>query len=106
MTASLSPVAARPALSRDLVRLGVGEIQRIGRREALVVLGPVTVEQHPQPLGRAQPEVVGALRTDVEIGREVLVVDDLRAAGTLDPEALRDPARLRFPWRRSACGPS
>ena len=30
----------------------------------------------------------------LQVGGEILVVDDLRAAGTLDPQALGHPARL------------
>ena len=39
------------------------------------------VEQRAETLGGADPEVVGALGTDVEVCLEVLVVDDLRASG-------------------------
>ena len=35
-----------------------------------------------------------ALGADVQVGGEILVVDDLRAAGTLDPEPFGHAARL------------
>ena len=51
-------------------------------------------------------EVVRAFRTDVQVGGEILVVDDLRAAGTLDPESFGHPAGLGRLSARSACGSS
>src|SRR5207247_6972856 len=77
-----------------LVRLGVDEFEGIGGGEARVVLNPGTVEQDPQPLGCADPEVMSTLGTYAEVGREVLVVDRLGATRTLDPQALRYPARV------------
>ena len=61
----------------------------------LVVL-PV-IEQHPQPLGRREPEVKAALGADLEVPRELLVVEDLPAVVALDPETLRDLARSSVP---------
>ena len=49
----------------------------------------------PQALGRGQPEVMRALRADAEAGREILVVDDLRARRTLDPQPFGHPALVR-----------
>ena len=83
-----------PAFRRALYGLVSVKLERVGRDEIAVVLGPLAVEQHPQPLGGADPEVVRALRADVQVGREILVVDDLRAAGTLDPQPFGHPARL------------
>ena len=78
-----------------LVRLGIGELERIGRDQTLVVLDPdAVIEERAQPLDGADAEVVGAFRTDVQVRREILVVDDLRTAGTLDPQALRHAAGL------------
>ena len=57
-----------------------------------MLLVSAVVEERLQALGGADPEVVRALGTDVEAGLEVLVVDQLGAAGTLDPEALGDSA--------------
>src|ERR1019366_8142500 len=84
-------------LEARFVRLGVDELQGIGGYEILVVLDPrAVVEQETQALGRADAVVVRAFRADVQVRREVLVVNDLRAARTLDPEAFRDPAGLRL----------
>ena len=94
ITASCSPVDAIDAFSRCPVRLGVGELQRIGGLQAYVVLLPVPVEQRPQPLGGGQPEVMAAFRADAEARREVLVVDDLPTGRTLDPESFGHPAFL------------
>ena len=89
------------------VRLRVHELQGIDRRQALVVRDePAAVEQHPQPVGRANPEVVPAFRADVEAGGEVLVVDRLRAAGALHPQAFRNLAGLCRATTPSACGSS
>ena len=55
----------------------------------------VAVEQHPQPLGRVEPEVMPALRADAQAGREILVVDDLRARRALDPQPFGHPALVR-----------
>ena len=82
------------ALRRALYGLVSVNDERIGRDQILVVLGPLAVEQHAQALGGADPEVMRALRADVEVGREILVVDDLRAAGTLDPQPFGHAARL------------
>ena len=40
------------------------------------------------------PEVMRAFRADLQVGREILVVDGLRAAGALDPQPFRDLAGL------------
>src|SRR5204862_800016 len=53
-------------------------------------------EQHPQPVDGAHVKVVNALRTDVQIGDEILVVDDLRAVGTLDPQPFGHTTQLLF----------
>ena len=65
----------------------------------LVIHGPVSevggfVLQLAKAHGRREAEVVAAFGADLEIGRQILVVDDLRAGGALDPEALRDLAAL------------
>ena len=62
MTASFRPVAAMRGVEPLAVRLGVGELQRIGRREARRRAPPtLAVEQRPQPLGGADAEVMRAL---------------------------------------------
>src|ERR1019366_660704 len=48
------------------------------------------VEQDLETLAGAEPEVVIALRTDVEVLLHFLAVDDLFAVVALDPEPLRD----------------
>ena len=59
------------------------------------MLGPFTIiEERAQAIGGADAEVVRAFRADLQILIEILVVDDLRATRTLDPEALRNPTRL------------
>ena len=72
------------------------KVQRIGRGQTLVVLHPVAVEEHAQAIGGVDAEVMRALRADVEVGREILVVDDLRAARTLHPQAFGDAAGFSF----------
>ena len=58
------------------VRLGVGELERVDRPQAGVVLGPgAAVEQHLQPIGGRHAEVVVALRADLEDVDQILVVD-------------------------------
>ena len=100
MTASLMPVRLDRRPQPVAVRLGVGELQRIVRGEVREVLGPFAVEQRAQPLGGADPEMVRALRADVQVVLEILVVEDLRAVGTLDPEPFGHPAGLLGRGRR------
>ena len=95
MTASFRPVALMLLSSRAAVRLRVGELQRIERAQAGVVLGPrAAVEQQLQPLGRRHPEVMAALRADLLVVDQLLVVDGAPARRALDPETFRDAARL------------
>src|SRR5262249_28206805 len=53
--------------------------------------------QHAQPLERRQAEMEAALRADLEVPRELLVVEDLAAVVALDPQALGHLARAPFP---------
>src|SRR6185436_16968476 len=77
------------------VRLGVGELQRVVRGEVAEMLGPLAIiEQRAQPIRGADAEMMRALGADLLALVEILVVDDLRAAGTLDHQALGNPARL------------
>ena len=77
------------------IRLGVGELQRIVREQVREVLGELAlVEQRLEPVGGADAEVMRALRADLQVLLEILVVDQLRAARTLDPQPLGHPARL------------
>ncbi len=80
MTASFSPVAAMLASSRVLYGLVSVKLSGSVETRLAIVLDPLAVEQHLQPLGRADAEVVRALRADVQVGREILVVDDLRSS--------------------------
>ena len=78
-----------------LVRLGVGELQRVVRGQVRRDLLPLlVVEQRLQPLGGAQPEVVRALAADVQVLDEILGVDDGVALRTLHPQAFGHPAGL------------
>src|SRR5688500_12798203 len=52
------------------------------------------VEQQRQPIGGSHPEMVRALRTYLMVGFQLLVINRLAAGRTLDPQALRNPARL------------
>src|SRR4029078_3517920 len=70
------------------------ELQRVGGLQPLIVFLPWAVEEDAQPLDGAAPEVVRALGADVRGGGQVLVIDDLRARRTLDPQALGDSALL------------
>ena len=80
------------------VLLAVAELQRVRRAQVRVELDVLlVVEEHPQPLGRRQPEVEAALRADLEVARELLVVEDLAAAVALDPEPFRDLALPPLP---------
>ena len=74
------PVLAIDAFSRALY--GLVSVKPSGSVEtrSLSYSVHVAVEQHAQPLGGVDAEVVRALRADAEVGREILVVDDLRAA--------------------------
>ena len=95
------------AFEPRLVRFGVGELQRIGRDEAL----GRTPSRPPSNSIRSRSVALtrkwcAHFGTDVEVRREILVVDDLRAAGALDPEALGNAAGLLGRRPRSACGPS
>ena len=78
-----------------LVRLGVGELQRIVRRQVRRnLLPPLIVEQRLQPLGGAEAEVMRALAADVEVLDEILGVDDGVAFRTLHPQTFGNPAGL------------
>ena len=92
MTASFSPVAAMLVSSR--LRYGLVSVNCSGSvdRSPRSCSSHVAVEQHRQPLGRADPEVMRALRADAEAGGQILVVDDLRARRALHPEPLGHPA--------------
>ena len=81
-------------LQARMVRLRIGELQRIRRDEPAVVFDPRAVEQRAQPIEGAHAEVKAALRADAQILREILVVEDLRAPCALDPQALGHPAWL------------
>ena len=79
-----------------LVRLGVGELQRIVRGQVRRQLfPPLIVEERFQPFGGAEAEVVRALAADVQVLDEILGVDDGVAFRTLHPQAFGDPAGLR-----------
>jgi hypothetical protein len=79
-----------------LVRLGVGKFQRIvGRQVRRNFLPPLVIEQRFQALGRAEPEVMGALGADVKVLDEIFGVDDGVAFRTLHPQAFGDPAGFR-----------
>ena len=56
-----------------------------------MLLITAVIEERGQAFGGADPEMVGALGTDVETGFEVLIVNQLRAA-RFDPQALGDAA--------------
>ena len=77
-----------------VIRLGIGELERVGGCQPAVEFLPLTVVEHPQPLRGAQPEVVPAFRADTQASDEILVVDDLRAGGAFDPETFGYPALL------------
>ena len=104
ITASLRPVAAMPAFRRALYGLVSVKLSGSVDTRLAVVLDPSIVEQHPQPFGGAHPEVVRALGADVQVRRQVLVVDNLRAAGTLDHQPLGNPAGLLGRRARSLAG--
>ena len=95
MTASFSPVASMLAFRRALYGLvsvnGSGSVDI----RSLSYSVHVAVEQHAQALGGADPEVMRALRADVEVGREILVVDrPARSPGHLTHETFGHAARL------------
>ena len=96
MTASFMPVLSMPALSRDLY--GLVSVNSSGSVDTRSLSNSVHAPSNSIRSRSAgvQPEVVAAFRADVEVGGEVLVVDRLRAAGTLDPQPFRHPARLLF----------
>ena len=77
-----------------LVGLRIGEPERIGGYQAAIVFCPRAVEQRPETVERVHAEVMAALRADAHVLPEILVVEDLRAPGALDPEAFGHPARL------------
>ena len=77
-----------------VIRLGVGELERVGGRQPVVEFLPLAVVERPKPFRGAQPEVMRALRADAQAGREVLVVDDLPAGWAFDPEPFGHPALL------------
>jgi hypothetical protein len=95
MIASFRPVVLDGRLEARAVRLGVGERQRVNRSQARVVLFPdALVEQHREAIGGRHPEVVRALRADLQVADELFVVDHPPARRALDPQALRHPARF------------
>ncbi len=58
------------------IRLGIGELQWVGRSQKRVVLGPsATVEQHGEPFGGGHAEVMATVGTDLKRFRQVLVVE-------------------------------
>src|SRR5215510_15079214 len=62
------------------VRGGVDEFERVGRRDLRVALGVLTaVEEHLQTLTGTDPEMIGAGRTDVQIGFQILAINRRRA---------------------------
>src|SRR6267143_3366535 len=67
------------------VRLGVDELERVGRGHACVVLGPAAIEQHFEALLGVHLEVKLTLRTDVEIFFEILSKNDGAAGLAFDP---------------------
>src|SRR5262245_19119698 len=77
-----------------MIGLGVGELQRVRRGEATIVLGPRPIEERAQPIAGANPKMMRALRADARARCQIFVVDDLPAGRTLDPEALGHPALL------------
>ena len=101
ITESLSPGTFTGLLQTIPVRLRVLEVERIGGRQIRkVFLVAAFVEEGGQAFGGAQSEMVRALRADVQAGFEVLLVDQLSAARTLDPQALGDAARFFSRLRR------
>src|SRR5262249_16637174 len=58
------------------------------------VFRPRAVEEQAEPFDGADAEVVPALRAHVDVCGEILVVDRLLAAGTLDPQPFGHAARL------------
>ena len=88
------------------ITLRVLEAQRVERleirRELVAGLG---IEKHLEALARADPQMVAALRADVEIAIELGAIELGGASGALDPEALghrmlallgADPGRHQF----------
>src|SRR5262245_16570890 len=53
-----------------------------------MLLVAAVIKERFETLAGADPEVMRALRTDVQAGLEVLVVDELGASGALYPEPL------------------
>src|SRR5688572_5682732 len=58
------------------------------------VFRPRAVEEGAEALRSGDPEVMRAFGADADILLKVLVVDELRAIGTLDPEPLGHTARF------------
>ena len=59
-----------------------------------MLLVHAVIEQHSNPFDGGKTEMMPAFGADLQVGREVLVVDDLGAAGALDPQPFGDLAGL------------
>ena len=108
INASLRPVAAIDEVSRSLYGfVSVNCSGSVETRSAIVLDPGSVIEERSQAIGRADPEVVGALGADAQVRGQVLVIDELRAAGTLGPQALGHAAGLGLrPWPPLACSSS
>ena len=74
-----------------LVAGGPGELQHVDAlHEGVHLLERAGLHQGVDALPGPDLEVIGALRADLEVGIEVLVVDQFIALGALGPKALRD----------------
>ena len=104
MTASDLPVAAMVFARAILVRLGVGERERIVRAagSGASLFPALVVEQRLQPGGRVNPEVMPAFVADVKVLDEILRVDDGVALRTLLPQPLGHAAGFLGPGQRFA----
>src|SRR5262249_12680586 len=72
------------------VSLRVAELQGIGRAQLRIKLRVLlVVEEKPEPLPGRQAEVEGALRADLEVPRELLVVEAHPDVLALNPEPFR-----------------
>src|SRR5262249_31999969 len=72
----------------DAVGIGDGvlEAERVGGGELGVeLLERASVDEHHHPLLDGEPQVVTALRADVELPLDLLAEEDLLAAAALDP---------------------